>query len=83
MTKLKLFGAALIMSAAIATPALAEVISEPGLFAFYHPMGDLGIGASSRPSDAMAQSPRRGDVVGVRMSTRRHATRHSASIKHY
>jgi hypothetical protein len=82
MTKLKLFGAALIMSAAVATPALAEVISEPGLFAFYHPMGDLGIG-SSRPADAMAQSLRRGEVAGMRMSTRRHATRHAASIKHY
>jgi hypothetical protein len=45
MTKFKLFSTALIMSAAIATPALAggmqvaEVIQEPGLYAFYHPNG--------------------------------------------
>ena len=49
----KILGAAVILSAAVATPALAEVIQEPGAYAFYHPNGDLGLG-SSRPADAMA-----------------------------
>ena len=90
MTKFKLFSAALIMSAAIATPALAggmqvaEVIQEPGLYAFYHPNGDLGLG-SSRPADAMAQSLRGGEVSGMRMSVRRrhvsHALVHQALLK--
>jgi hypothetical protein len=88
MTKFKLFGTALIVSAAIATPALAggmqvaEVIQEPGLYAFYHPNGDLGLGAS-RPADAMAQSLRGGEVSGMKMSVRRHAVNHAPSIKHY
>jgi hypothetical protein len=85
MTKFKLFSSALIVSAAIATPALAggmEAIQEPGLYAFYHPNGDLGLGYS-RPADAMAQSLRSGDVAGMRMSVRRHAVNHAPSIKHY
>ena len=85
MTKFKLFGAALIVSAAIATPALAErleVIQEPGLYAFYHPNGDLSLGAS-RPTEAMAQSSRGGDVAGMRTSVRRHPVSHASSIKHY
>jgi hypothetical protein len=88
MTKFRLFSSALIVSAAIATPALAggmqvaEAIQEPGLYAFYHPNGDLGLGYS-RPADAMAQSLRNGDVAGMRMSVRRHAVSHAPSIKHY
>jgi hypothetical protein len=53
MTKFQIFGAALVLSAAVATPALAEVIQEPGLYSFYHPNSDLGIG-SSRRADALA-----------------------------
>jgi hypothetical protein len=88
MTKFKLFGTALIVSAAIATPALAggmqvaEVIQEPGLYAFYHPNGDLGLG-TSRPADAMAQSLRGGEVSVMKMSVRRHPVSHASSIKHY
>jgi len=88
MTKFKLFSTALIMSAAIATPALAggmqvaEVIQEPGLYAFYHPNGDLGLGAS-RPTEAMAQSFRGGDVAGMRMSARRHPVSVTRSTKRY
>jgi hypothetical protein len=34
------------------------MIDEPGMYAFYHPNGDLGIG-SARPSvDAQAMLPR-------------------------
>ena len=85
MTKFKLFSAALIVSAAIATPALAErleVIQEPGLYAFYHPNGDLGLGAS-RPTEAMAQSSLGGEASGMRTSVRRHPVSHASSIKHY
>ena len=57
MTRLKLLGAALFLSAAVATPLAAQqAIQEPGAYAFYHPNGDLGIG-SSRPADAMASQP--------------------------
>jgi hypothetical protein len=65
MTKLKMLGAALILSAAIATPAFAEVISEPGNFAFFYPNGDLRLGYSM-PQNAMA-GMRGADVKAVRM----------------
>lgn len=61
MTTFKLLGAAAIMSAFIVLPASAQhMIDEPGMFAFVHPDGDLGIG-SSRPvaeAQALAPSPR-------------------------
>jgi hypothetical protein len=82
MLNYKIFGAALLVSAAIATPAfagsvqVAEVIQEPGAYAFYYPNADLGIG-SSGSSNALAQT--RGDVAGLRMSVKRpHAHRTSA-----
>jgi hypothetical protein len=70
MTKFKLarafIGAVAIFSAFVATPALAQhMIDEPGMYAFYHPNGDLGI-ASSRPADAMAAA-RSGDIARMRM----------------
>jgi hypothetical protein len=77
----KFFGAAVMLSAAIATPALAETIQEPGAYAFYHPNGDLGLG-SSRPADAMAQTMR-GDVAGMRMSVRTHRGHRASENKHY
>jgi hypothetical protein len=79
----KILGAAVILSAAVATPALAEVIQEPGAYAFYHPNGDLGLG-SSRPADAMAAQPARGgELGGMRMSVRTHRANRSSAIKHY
>ena len=61
MTKLKLLGAVAIVSALIASPASAQhMIEEPGMFAFVHPDGDLGIG-STRPAPeahAQIQAPR-------------------------
>jgi hypothetical protein len=45
MVKLKFLVAVAVLLAVVATPALAEhMIDEPGMFAFYHPSGDLGIG---------------------------------------
>jgi hypothetical protein len=67
MTPFKFLGAVAILSALIATPALAQhMIEEPGLFAFYHPNGDLGIG-SARPADAMASVRGSGNVARLRM----------------
>jgi hypothetical protein len=75
MTKYQIFGVALVLSAAVATPALAEAIQEPGLHSFYHPNSDLGIG-SSRPSEAMAAQT-------LQMSVKtRHINRASAIKRH-
>jgi opacity protein-like surface antigen len=68
MINLKLFGVAAVLSAAIASPVLAQaVVQEPGAYAFYHPNGDLGIGtgasgsagamASARTSNSYASAP--------------------------
>ena len=60
MTKFKFLGAAAVLSALIATPALAEPMNqEPGLYAFYHPNSDPNVG--SAPTDAMALAPLRGN----------------------
>ena len=58
MTRFKLFGAVLILSAGMATPVFAQAaISEPGAYAFYHPDGDLLHARSARPApDAMAMA---------------------------
>jgi hypothetical protein len=58
MSRFKLFGAALILSAGTATPLFAQAaIQEPGAYAFYHPDGDL-LHARSAPTvpDAMAMA---------------------------
>ncbi|MBN8991109.1 MAG: hypothetical protein J0H42_22915 [Rhizobiales bacterium] len=59
MTKIKFLGAAVLL-ALIASPASAQshMIDEPGMFAFVYPNGDLGIGTSRPPADAMAMAPR-------------------------
>ena len=59
MTKTRLFGAAALLSVLIASPAAAQhMIDEPGMYAFYHPNGDLGIGSARSPVDAQAMAPR-------------------------
>ena len=56
MTRFTFLGVASFLSAAIATPVLAQaVIQEPGAYAFHYPNGDLGI--------ASTPSQRRGAVV--------------------
>ncbi len=56
MTGFRILAAALILSAASATAALAQAaISEPGNYAFYHPNGDvLHAGAPTPAADALA-----------------------------
>jgi hypothetical protein len=49
MTRFSLFGAVIVVSAALSTPVLAQAaIQEPGAYAFYNSNGDLGLGSSQR-----------------------------------
>jgi hypothetical protein len=60
MTRFNLVVAAAILSALIASPASAQqVIDEPGMFAFYHPNGDLRLGSNRPAADAQAMTPTR------------------------
>ena len=89
MASFKLFGAALIWSTAFATPVFAQIplpgdyssepvyAQEPGMAAFYHPNGNLRIGASG-PANQMTVFGRV-DAGGSRLPTRpRRAHRISA-----
>ena len=59
MTRIRFFGAAAVLSVLIGSPASAQhMIDEPGMYAFYHPNGDLGIGSARSPVDAQAMAPR-------------------------
>ena len=60
MTRTPFFGAALALSALFGSPASAQphMIDEPGMYAFYNPSGDLGIGSVRSPVDAQAMAPR-------------------------
>jgi hypothetical protein len=72
MTNFKLLGVAAVLSAAIASPVLAQsAIQEPGAYAFYHPNGDLGIGSSASGS------------TGAMASARTSKSYASAPAKHY
>jgi hypothetical protein len=73
MTRFKFLGAAAMLSALLATPALAQpMIDEPGLYAFFHPDGDLGIGSAPSPADAVALAPLRGRGVMMKMKMKTH-----------
>jgi hypothetical protein len=74
MINFKLIGAAVILSAAIAGPALAqEVIQEPGAFAFYHPNGDLRIGSSAGGGTSNAMASVRSSSRAASAATRHYA----------
>ena len=50
MTRIPFFGAAVALSTLFGSPALAQhMIDEPGMYAFYHPNGDLGTGSARCP----------------------------------
>ena len=75
MTTFKLFSAALILTAAVATPVAAQqVIQEPGNYAFYYPNGDVLHAGSARSADALASQRSGGDFAAMRMSARPHKT---------
>jgi hypothetical protein len=61
MTRLKILGAAAVLSMLMATPLFAQAaIQEPGAFAFYHPNADVLNGGRPTPSadsGAMASVP--------------------------
>ncbi|MEA2863352.1 MAG: hypothetical protein QOC84_1308 [Bradyrhizobium sp.] len=86
MTRYTILAATILVSAAAATPVLAQpVIDEPGAYAFYHPNADLGLG-SSRPAGAMAAAPlRNSDLAQLRSSTMSHPlpARHARSNRAY
>ena len=86
MIRLKFLGAAAILSAFIATPALAQhMIDEPGMYAFYHPNGDLGIGSTRPAADAMAAEPLRdgGNIARLKMQAHPVSVRRAKVIKSY
>jgi hypothetical protein len=58
MTTFKLLGAAAVLSVLVVSSASAQaVIDEPGMYAFYHPNGDVLHAGSPRPSaDAQAMA---------------------------
>jgi hypothetical protein len=59
MTMIRLLGAAAAFSVLIVSRASAQhMIDEPGMYAFYHPNGDLGISSTRSPIDAQAMAPR-------------------------
>jgi hypothetical protein len=59
MTRIPFFGAAVALSALFGSHASAQhMIDEPGMYAFYRPNGDLGIGSARSPIDAQAMAPR-------------------------
>jgi hypothetical protein len=77
MTSFKLFGAALVVSTAFATPVFAQV-EVPGDYAFFHPLGELG---SSGPADATAFQTGRVNVGGLRLPTRPRRAHHISSTR--
>jgi hypothetical protein len=59
MTMIQLLGAAAALSVLIVSPASAQhMIDEPGMYAFYHPNGDLFMSSTRSPIDAQAMAPR-------------------------
>jgi len=88
MTSFKLFGAALILSTAFATPVFAQIpepgdysfSQEPGLSAVYRPSGDLRIG-STGPTGGMTVQP--GRVGGWRLPTRSRRARYISPTRAY
>ena len=77
MTNFKLVSAAAILSAAIATPALAqEAAQEPGLQAFYQ---SLGVGSQSSATAGAMASARSGSNASVpvkRISAKHYTSDH-------
>jgi hypothetical protein len=73
MTRFALIGAAALLAAASATQAFAQAaIQEPGLYAFYHPDGDL---LHALPPHAAA-SPQMTTGAMAEMRSPAHARRH-------
>ena len=78
MTSFKLIGAALMLSAAFATPVSAQSLSSlpelPGDYAFFNlaPGGDLRLGSAFAPAEAVTVQPPPVVVAEVRRPVRSH-----------
>jgi hypothetical protein len=74
MIRFNFFGTAAILSALSASPAMAQhMIDEPGMFAFVHPNGDLGIASTKSPADAMASLPGNAGMDRMKMEIMPHS----------
>jgi hypothetical protein len=77
MTNFKLLTAAVILSAAIATPVFAQqAVDEPGMQAFYQ---SLGVGSHSGTTASAMASTRSGSYASApvkRISSKRYANAH-------
>jgi hypothetical protein len=77
MTKFKLLSVAAVLSAAIATPVVAqEAVQEPGLQAFYQ---SLGVGSQSSATASAMASARSGWYMSMpvkRVSAKHYASAH-------
>ena len=79
MSSFKLFGAALVVTALVATPVSAQqAVQEPGAAAFYHPNADILHAGVPAPSNAFAAM--RGDD-GMHMMVRPHKADRGISMK--
>ena len=85
MTSFKLFGAALMLSAAFATPVSAQSLSSlpelPGDYAFFNlaPGGDLRLGSAFAPADTGTVQPPPVVVAQVTRPVRPHRAHHASS----
>ena len=85
MSSFKLIGAALMLSAAFATPVSAQSLSSlpelPGDYAFFNlaPGGDLRLGSAFAPAEAETIQPPPVLVAEVRRPVRPHRAPHAAS----
>jgi hypothetical protein len=78
MTRLKIFAVTAILSMMIATPVFAQAaVQEPGLYAFYHPDGDVLEANRPRPREpagAMASAPSGGSNAYASMASSANAS---------
>jgi hypothetical protein len=87
MTSFKLIGAALMLSAAFATPVSAQSLSSlpelPGDYAFFNlaPGGDLRLGSAFAPAEAVTVQPSPVLVAQVRQPVRPHRAHHTSSTR--
>jgi hypothetical protein len=85
MTSFKLFGAALILSTAFATPVFAQSAAGlpelPGDYAFFNlaPNGDLRIGSAFAPADSGTVQPPPIAVAQVTRPVRPHRANQTSS----
>jgi len=87
MTSFKLIGAALMLSAAFATPVSAQSLSSlpelPGDYAFFNlaPGGDLRLGSAFAPAETETVQPPPVVVAQVTRPVRPHRAHHTSSAR--